>query len=175
MFDKIEFSFKANPFHLKANPLFVFIPGALMVIGLIWGTSAAVSEEGGNNWIPVVSNHVETATVIISTPTPTPVAVLTEGPPTPETTTTTTPTTTLIPLVTPTPDIPISVSVVVEPISPPVIVEPTDLAPLVDAILEAALGDITINITIEGIDGTSEMFECDTRGQGCEEPPFGNN
>ncbi len=183
MFDDVEFSFKAKPLSIKAHPVITLIPIVIIAIGLIWGTASAVERAGGQEWIPVVGGSDDEVREVFTTPTSTPIQVITEGPPTPEP-------------VTPTPQVavaslaPESITVEAPTLTSTVTVEAVDLDPILAAIeslnlevvqeevdieailaaIEAGFSDIVIEITV---DGTTEIV-CDTRGQGCEEPPFGN-
>lgn len=160
-------------FALEAKPRILFLLVLGLFISLPFGLSAA-----GTVTNEAISGPREV--IVLVTATPTPIAVITEGPATPSITPTTPSSTATAP--TPPPFAPST-------LTSTVIVEPVDLAPILDAIngisveviqegvdleailaaIEAGFSDIVIEITI---DETTEII-CDTRGQGCEEPPFG--
>ena len=174
-------------FNLLAKPAWLFAPAAFFVVALIFG-AGQVEERVGviPSAVPIVGAADSEVREIFATPTPTPIPVITEGPPTrvPETRA---PEPTIVATPVPTTLSTTAAQVEGPTITSSIIVEAVDLAPIlaaiatidtevdIDALIEAidrAFGDLTIEITIEG---TTETFTCDTRGQGCEEPPFGRS
>ncbi len=171
-------------FNLNAKPYWLFAPAAFFVVALIFG-AGKVEERAGviPSGVPIVGAVDSEVREVLVTPAPTPIQVITEGPPTsrPATPTQSPLTTT---------DSPSDITVEAPILTSTVVVEAVDLDPILAAIeglnievvqegvdieailaaIEAGFKDIVIEITV---DGTTEIV-CDTRGQGCEEPPFGN-
>ena len=156
-------------FALEAKPRILFLLVLGLFISLPFGLSAA-----GTVTNEAVSGGRER--IVMVTPTSTPIAVITEGPATSEPTPLTVVVTPLPPSNIEAPILTSSVVVEAVDLSPILVaieginieVEPVDIEAILAAI-EAGFSAIVIEITV---DGTTEIV-CDTRGQGCSEPPFG--